>query len=502
MANPNAIPFAEWTPDLSDRVNPTAEAKGVFSVAGQYAPFPDVQSYGEDANADNVVQGADTFYDNDTEPHIFFGDSTKLYHLEARVAVDVSKGGGYTIGSSDTWQFAQFGDHVVAVSRNTAPQKYTMEVSTDFADLPGTPPTGATSVARVNDFLWMGKDFTVHWSAFNDIDDWVDDPVTQAGSQELDQERGEVMCLVGLDYAAIFQERAIRRAIYVGPPVIWDFGQDYVEKARGCIARNAAVAFGRLIFYVADDGFYAFDGQSSTPIGYGKVDAYFSRNLNYAFRHKIAVGIDYSRKLFVVGYPKGSAQYISELLIFSINEGRWTRDEINLEFLFDSPAETFTVDSFDLLFTADDLDGVIAPDDIDSAVFDDRRVRLAAFQTTTHQMVMFTGAARAATIDTKEFEPAPGKRGLLTEVWPLGDYPSGNVSASIGYRRALPGAGVTFTNPTQMNRAGYCPQRIDARFVRARVQITAAADWQRAEGVHVTASPTGGRNWPKSTTCR
>ena len=30
MANPNAIPFAEWTPDLSDRVNPTAEAKGVF----------------------------------------------------------------------------------------------------------------------------------------------------------------------------------------------------------------------------------------------------------------------------------------------------------------------------------------------------------------------------------------------------------------------------------------------------------------------------------------
>ena len=246
-------------------------------MAGQYAPFPDVQSYGEDANADNVVQGADTFYDNDTEPHIFFGDSTKLYHLEARVAVDVSKGGGYTIGSDDTWQFAQFGDHVVAVSRNTAPQKYTMEVSTDFADLPGTPPTGATSVARVNDFLWMGKDFTVHWSAFNDIDDWVDDPVTQAGSQELDQERGEIMCLVGLDYAAIFQERAIRRAIYVGPPVIWDFGQDYVEKARGCIARNAAVAFGRLIFYVADDGFYAFDGQSSTPIGYGKVDAYFSR---------------------------------------------------------------------------------------------------------------------------------------------------------------------------------------------------------------------------------
>lgn len=464
------------------------------NVARWTANFtPPTVPYNFGGGGANVVLGADTFYDSTTAPNIFFGDATKLYKLVSRMAVDVSKAGGYAVGGSDTWQLAQFGNNVVAVSRNVAPQSYTMGTSVDFADLAGSPPSGATSVARVSDFLWLGKDFTVNWSGFNNITTWTPDPGTQAGNQQLDQERGEIIALVGLDYAAIFQERGVRRAIYVGPPVIWDFGQDYVEKARGCIARNAAVPFGRVIFYAADDGFYVFDGQSSTPIGYGKVDEYFTRNLNYAFRHKVSVGIDYSRKLVVFGFPAGSNQFISELLMFSIQDGRWTHDVLDLEFLFDTPAEPFNVDNFNLLFPANDLDGVISPNDIDSAAFDDRRIRLAGFQTGTHQLGLFTGAARAATIDTKEFEPSPGQRALLTEVWPMGDYPSGTVSASVGYRRALPGDPVTFTNPAQMNRVGYCPQRIDARFMRIRQQITAGAAWRRGEGVHFTATPTGGR---------
>jgi len=494
MATPNPIPFDEWKPDLSDRANPTAEAKGVHSLAGQYAPFPDLQTYGANAKADGIVLGGDTFYDSATLPQIFFGDSSKLYHLVSRAADNVSKVGGYTVGASDTWQMAQFGNNVVAVTRNETPQHFVMGTSTDFANLAGSPPTGATSVARVSDFMWMGKLYTVYWSAFNDVTDWVADPTTQAGNQELDQERGEIMCLIGLDYAAIFQERGVRRAVYVGGTIVWDFGQDYVEKARGCIARNAATPFGRHIYYAADDGFYVFDGQSSTPIGYGKVDNYFTRNLNYAFRHKVAVGIDHLRKLVVFGFPAGSSQLISELLIFSVQDARWTHDVIDLEFLFDTPAETVTVDSFSTLFPANNLDGVISPDDIDSASFDDRRIRLAGYRTTDHGLGLFTGAPRAATLDSKEFEPLPGKRGLVTEVWPLGDYPMGSVSSSILYRKALPGeTPLNTSNASQMNRAGYCPQRTDARFMRVRQQITAGADWRRAEGVHVTATPTGGR---------
>ena len=494
---PDPIPFDEWRPDLSSRTNPGAEARGVMSVAGQYGPFPSLQDYGAQAQAEAIVQGASVFYDSATVPHIFFGDASKLYHLESRVATDRSISGGYSVGGSDTWQFAQFGDTVIAVSRNVAPQVFNMTVQpvVAFDDLGGSPPSGATSVARVGDFLWLGKDFTVHWSAFNNAADWTPDPGTQAGNQELDQERGEIMSIIGLDYAAIFQERGIRRAIYVGPPVIWDFGQDYVEKARGSIARNAAVAFGRMIYYAADDGFYVFDGQASTPIGYGKVDNYFTRNLNYAYRHKISCGIDWQRKLVVWAFPTAGSQMPNELLIYSVQDGRWTHDFVDVEFLFSSPAEPFTVDNFKDLFPNDDLDDPnISPNDIDSAVFDDRRIRLAAFQTNPpHRMGLFTGPARQAVIDTKEFEPISGGRALVTEIWPMGDMPREDVSAQIGYRRALPGAPTRFTNATNMNKAGFCPQRIDARFMRARVQIAAGANWRRAEGVHYTAVRTGQR---------
>jgi hypothetical protein len=453
---------------------------------------PPTSAYHFGAGAEDVVLGGDTFYDETTAPHIFFGDDDRLYTLESRMAVDVSKAGGYALLSTDTWQLAQFGNNVVAVARSEAPQHYTMGTSVDFANLAGSPPSGATSVARVGDFLWMGKGFTVHWSAFNDVTDWTPDPSTQAGNQELDQERGEIISLIGLDYAAIFQERGIRRAIYVGPPVIWDFGQDYVEKARGCIARNAATPFGGIIFYAADDGFYAFNGQSSAPIGAGKVDTYFTKNLNYAYRHKISVGIDYTRKLVVWACPMGSSQLPNEVLIYSVQDGRWTHDEISLEFLFDSPAEPFTLDNISTVW-GDSIDGDIQPADIDSTVWDDRRIRLAAFQAGDHQLGFFSGGARAATIETAEAELQPGRRGLVTEVWPMGDMQSGAVAASVGVRKALPGAMKTYTNATQMNRAGFCPQRIDARFGSVRLQIAAGAAWRRMEGVHVTAAPTGSR---------
>jgi hypothetical protein len=494
VAEPTPIPFAAWEPDKSDRINPAAEAKGCISQAGQYAPFPDIEDYDADAATATVCLGARAVYDSTKTPHIFMGDAAALYELQSRVATDVSQAGGYTLGAEDGWQLAQFGDNVVAVAGSEQPQFRFMGTSSpvDFADITEAP-ANATCVARVGDFLMMGKDFTVHWSAFNDFAEYTPDPGTQAGNQELDQEQGELLSIVGLDYAALFQERAIRRAIYVGPPVVFDFGQDYVEKARGVISRNGAAPYGGIIFYASDDGFYVFDGQRSAPIGEGKVDTYFTGRLNYAYRHKVCVGIDGIRKLAVFGFPAGSSQLISELLIYSIRDGRWTHDEIDLEHLFDTPAEPQTIDLSGGFWDQSIDAEPVASFNIDSGVLDDRRRRLAGVQASTHRLGLFTGSARAAIIETAEAELAPGKRALVTEVWPLGDFPAGSVTASIGHRHALPGAAKNHTNPTQMNRAGFCPQRLDARFGSIRLNVAAAAAWRRAEGVHVTAVPTGSR---------
>lgn len=487
------IPFAAWEPDKSDRANPASEAKGVLSVAGQYGPFRNIVDYnGASAATVAACLGAAVFYDSTNLPHIYLGDAAKLYHVESRIATDRSVGGGYTLVSEEDWDFAQFGDLVVAVSGSEAPQVHDMTPgNTAFANLAGSPPSNATSVARVNDFLMMGKNFTLHWSAFNTPTDWVPAVATQAGTQLLDQEKGLIKKIIGLDYAAIFQERGIRRANYVGPPIVWDFGQDYVEKERGCISRHAAAAWGRVIYYVSDDGFYSFDGQASTPIGYGKVDEYFARRLNYSYRHKVrtvCVG-----KYFLVGFPAGSSTNISEIMAYSINDQRWTHDLMDLEVLFASPAEPFTVDNFHLLFTSDNLDDTaITPDDIDSAAFADLRRLLAGVQT-NHRLGFFSGTNRQAILETGEFEGKPGQRAKVTEIWPMGDFQQGAVSASVGYRRALPGEAIAYTNPTGMNRVGFCPQNIDARFLRGRLLIGAGATWRRAEGISHTSVLTGQR---------
>ena len=490
---PKPVPFEEWKPDLSDRANPASEAKGVLSIAGQYGPWKDLADYnGDSAATDVTCQGGAHFYDSTNTPHIYLGDAAKLYHIESRIAVDRSLGGGYALGSSDDWDFAQFGDLVVAVAGTEAPQVHDMTPGTTaFANLGGSPPTDATSVARVNDFLMMGKGSTVYGSAFNDPTDWVPDVGTQCISpQELDQEKGSIKKIIGLDYAAIFQERGIRRASYVGPPIVWDFGQDYVEKERGCISRHAAAAWGRIIYYVSDDGFYAFDGQASIPIGYGKVDDYFARNLNYAFRHKVRVAcVD---KFFFVGFPSGSATNISEILAYSIADQRWTHDLENLDVLFASPADAVTVETTHLVFTGDNLDDVVSPNNIDIPLSDPRR-QLAGVRSSNQRFGFFTGANRAATTETGEFEASHGQRALVTELWPMGDFQQGAVSASIGFRRALPGEAVSYTNPTAMNRSGFCPQRIDARFLRGRQVVGAGALWRRTEGLGYTAIKTGSR---------
>lgn len=494
MSDPKPIAFGEWTPDQPDRKSGANEALGVISVGGHYAPFPTLSDYaGANAASDAVCLGALGVYDTNSDGTMFFGDTSKLYKLVSRVATDISKSGGYSVGTEEWWQFAQFGNYVVAVADSTAPQVYQLGVSTEFADLGGSPPQ-ATTIAAVGDFLMMGKNSTVYWSAFNDITDWTPDPATQAGSQSLRQEHGLIRSIIGGDYAAIFQERAIRRALYVGPPTLWDFGQDPVETRRGCVGPFSAAKWGRVIFFASEDGFYVFDGQSSTPIGYGKVDQYFSSNLNYGYRYKVMCGVDTIRKLVVFGFPSGANTKISELLIYSIQDGRWTHAYDDLDYLFDMPVDPLTVDNFHTYETSDNLDtSNLDAITIDSNVFDDRRRLLAGWRGSNHRLATYTGANRQAIVESAEFEPSPGRRGFVSEVWPIAEALDSNVSVSIGYKRALSGGDVSYTQSTAVNRVGFCPQRIDARFMRARLIVAAGAAWDRLEGVHVKSRVSGGR---------
>lgn len=491
---PGHIPFGEWMPDQDDRRSAALEAKGVVSISGNYAPLYGVAAYaGSNGDTTTTALGLKGVYDSSNNGQIFAGDTAKLYQMQSSVLTNVSKSGGYTVATDAWWMFEQFGDYVVAVATGAAPQVFQMGTSSAFSDLGGSPPSSADSVARVNDFLMLGKDFTVHWSAFNDITDWTPSATTQAGNQLLDQAQGHIQTIVGGDYAVILQERAIRRALYVGPPVIWDFGQDAVETKRGAVGPFAADRYGRTVFFAADDGFYAFDGQSSQPIGQGKVDDYYRNRLNYGYRHQVQVAVDTIRRLVFFGIPADGATDISELLIYSLTDGRWTHDDISIRRLSSMPVESYTVDSFHNFEASDDLDTVnLDPYHIDSNAFDEKRRLVAGFDTANDRLFTLSGPSRAAVIETGEFEIAPGRRAEVRELWPVGNFGQSDVSMSVG-RRSLPGSPVTYSNATAMNRAGFCPQRVDGRFLRGRMQLGAAGSWSRAIGVHHDAVETSER---------
>jgi len=119
---------------------------------------------------------------------------------------------------------------------------------------------------------------------------------------------------------------------------------------------------------------------------------------------------------------------------------------------------------------------------------------LGAFDT-SHRLNYFNGQNLAATVDTSELQPFPGRRALITGTRPLvdgGSSPGSGPSVALGTRNRLVDA-VSFNAATPMNSLGTCPQRASGRYVRAEITVPAGAAWTHMQGLELDASPAGVR---------
>src|SRR4029077_2402588 len=106
----------------------------------------------------------------------------------------------------------------------------------------------------------------VRWSAINNANSWTADPTTLAGYQDLLGEGGWIQKIVGGEQGGyVIQEHAIWRMTFVGSPLIFQF--DKVKTGIGAYAPQSVVSFQGMIFFLANDGFYMFDGSNIIPIG-------------------------------------------------------------------------------------------------------------------------------------------------------------------------------------------------------------------------------------------
>ena len=484
-------PFGEWLPDLPDRDNPGAtEAKGVFPEARSYRPWRDLAVLSD--ALDTACLGAVSGSDPGGNFHTFAGDAAKLYKLGDTTWSDVSKAGGYNVGSDEIWSFANFnnGALLAASNINDPIQAWILGTSSAFADLSATAPK-ARYLYTVRDFLCAAnvndtsdglRPTRAAWGPIGDPGGvWTPSATTQADYQDL-ATGGEIVGAVGGEYGVIICRDSIYRQTYVGSPVIFQF--DEVSKDKGCVAAGSVATVGRYVFFLAEDGFYAFNGESLEPIGANKVDSYFLSTADSEQYPLIHATVDPSRKLYIVYFASSGQTAVDRALIYNWEIRRWSR--------VDQAAER-VVRLFEAGYTLEQLDNISASIDALPASLDSRRwvggaLQMSAFNT-SHQLCTLDGSRQAAILETAEAMLSDPRRTFVSGVRSIVD--GGTRTVQLGTRN-LPDDSVTWSSAVSPNtRTGVSNFRSDARYHRARVNIAAAGTWEHAQGIDYDATPSG-----------
>lgn len=492
MVQKVGLPFVNWEPDKSSISGAAAEAKGVISQGGRYVPIKDFLPLLTGSAMNDTAIGAAGFYDPTGNVRVFLGDAGRIYEVQSRIPVDVSKIGGYAANPDWGWTFEQFGSSIYAAARGI-PQIQRLEfgASSRFDDLT-TGPGLSDTLFRVREFMFSGQGNTLKNSCFNNPLDWNPASTTgiQAAEASLPQDGGDIVVGTGGQFGIVFQERKIHRLTYTGGVDV-PFQLDEIEDKRGSLGPNAISRYGMLTFFASDDGIYATDGASeSIPLGDASVSRYFSDNLNYSAKFRVSIAVDVGRKLVKVLFPTGGNSYCNEILIYSIADKRWTHDEISLDIVFEAPKQGVTVDDDSGVLA---IAGTTVVDNIDipvdSPVWAESRKQIMAVNS-RHEVGTFEGPNRPAVLETGYGEVVPGHMGFLTEVWPLIDADTVTCSVTTKLKRLS-------DNPingtaSSMNAHGFCPVLAHARFMRARVMVPGNTSWSEAVGIDWDARAAGG----------
>jgi hypothetical protein len=376
----------------------------------------------------------------------------------------------YTTGSDENWEFAKWGNKVIATNFSDPVQVASIGAGGRFADLAGSPPK-ARHIAVCRDFVMLGNvndgtayPYRLHWSAIGSEIGWT--PGTNLSDYQDLYNGGAIQKILGGEYATVFCEKSIYRLSYEGLPVI--FRVDEIEPGRGTPAPNSVVQLGNAAFYLGLDDFYYFDGIKSSPIGVGRIAKTFYADLDQSYMNRIVGAVDVINSIVFWSYPgEGNVSGLANKIIaYNYAANKWAGPiNAQLEWLFSGLSEGVTLDGLVSLYGS--LDDI--PISLDSRYWSGGSTILSAFDS-THKLAAFTGDSMTATIETGEYALNPGQRSLVFGVRPLFDG-NGSATAQVGSRN-IENDSVTWSaaqSPNSQNN--YCNFRANARYHRFRVIV-------------------------------
>ncbi len=515
MAAPLVLPVAQYAPDLPDFPGGgSAVIKNVFPrTASSYGPIP-APAAQYNALGSRCIGGC-AFRDSSGNVFMFAGASADLYLLKAGLSSwqNASKTPGVYSSTDQVWNFIFFNGSVIGTNFGDPPQIFTLVGGSTFGDLGGAPPRGKYIAVVKNAFVVLGNTYDptdgnapqrVWWGGAGTSDVWPGlgtDAAAQVQSGAVDllgpggNVQGFAPDLINAD-AVVFQEYGVRRMMYQGPPDVFTFLP--VENARGTPAPSSIVVNGGIAYYWGQDGIYAFDGGTSQPIGADKVDKFLLGegnrvgDVDMGNIRRVVGTADPLNKLIWWAYP--SRQNVDgnpdRLLCYNWQVGRFSLIEVTCETIVRLLSIGYTLDQLETVLGYLTLDSIPAP--LDSDIWLGGRLQLGLFDT-AHTVNFLTGARLAATVDTQELQPAPGRRLLIRNTRPYVDGLSTAPTVAIGRRERLQDA-VSYTSAVALNAMGACPVRTSGRYVRGRIVVPAdSANWQNISGIELDASPLGVR---------
>jgi len=475
------IPFGQYAPDVASiGTSFTNYVKNVYpQVADGYGPMHGPDDF--TLAMTGTPQGLYGAINLDGSSALFAGSGTKLYKLNgvtnAWEDVTRASGGDYSVASTALWDFCQFGSIVIAVADGNAPQSFTLGSSTKFAALGGSPPQ-ARRVSNVGDFVVLSgltsNQNRIQWSAINDTTGWT--AGTNLSDYQDFPDGGAVQGVAGGEFGVVFQERAIRRMIFVGPPSIFQFQR--ISSDRGALTRYAFCQAAGNIFFLANDGFYKIDpGGGITDIGSNRVNRKIIDEIDPTEQHHVQAVSDPSspRVMWFYRSVDNGQPYMDRALIYDWSIDRWSYAEIEAYVVSTSLPMSATLEGLDAAGTMETL-----PFSLDNYTSQlTREISLICSDKTTCKL---TGAYLEAEIDTPEGSIGDGMRSFTRSIAPITDAAGAYVSTLS--RSRLIDAKVQGTE-TAIGVRGYASLRTNTRFGTVRVRIPSAETWTFARGVDV-----------------
>ena len=426
---------------------------------------------------------------------IFAGTQTKLYRYVSGVWTDYTRvaGGNYNVPTDDYWSFTQFGSYIIAVNINDSPQVIDIDSgATAFSALGGSPPN-ARYVTVVGDFVVLAcistNNLKLRNSAINDVTGWT--VGTNLCDEQTFGDGGRITGVAGGEYGYVVQERAIRRMIFQ-PGSDTAFRFERVEKERGAAAGYSVISTINAVFFLSDDGFYAFGANGLVPIGAQRVNEWFRSNCDTARFFSVAAFADpYAPRISWAFYNSSSSTNFDRLLTYDWQLDRWSYSIIEAQFWATSVTSGVTLEDLDSYGALD----TAVPYSLDSRVWEGGAPVIGAVDASGFLAFLEGTAPLTALLRSAPMHLRLGGRARVQSVYPLGVYNDATLAIRVGRREHTKNA-ISYTSSiTPSTISGIAHTNAGGRLHTFELTVSQSSGtlWEHAQGFDVGFAADGMR---------